>query len=130
MISVAVNIAANLALIPLIAHLGPPLATALSSTVNVTMLYLTLRKRGHFTVDAQLARRVPRLALAALVMGVAIWAGDGLLDPWLNGRIWERYAGLVILVGAGTAIYVAACFVTRAFLLSDLKALVRRRAAR
>lgn len=130
MISVAVNIAANLALIPLIAHLGPPLATALSSTVNVTMLYLTLRKRGHFTVDAQLARRVPRLALAAILMGVALWAGAGLLDPWLNGRIWERYTGLVLLVGAGCAIYVAACFATRAFLLSDIKALVRRRAAR
>lgn len=130
MIAVAVNIVANFALIPLIAQLGPAVATALSSTVNVALLYLTLRRRGHFVIDRQLARRVPRLALAAVVMGVALWAGDGLLDPWLNGRLWERYAGLVLLVGAGCAIYVAACFATRAFLLSDIRALVRRRAAR
>ncbi len=129
-ISVAVNIAANLALIPLIGHVGPPLATALSSTVNVVLLYLTLRRRGHFAADAQLRRRIPRLALAALLMGAALFGFDRLLDPWLNGHIAERYAALVVLVGAGCAIYAVACFVTRAYRISDLKALVRRRAAR
>src|SRR4051812_10620047 len=56
-ISVVVNIAANLALIPLIGHVGPPLATALSSTVNIWLLYRTLVARGHFAADAQLRRR-------------------------------------------------------------------------
>ena len=128
-ISVAVNIVANLALIPLIGHIGPPLATALSSTVNVWMLYAELKKRGHFVADAQLRRRIPRLALAAVLMGLAIFGFDRLLDPWLNGHLVERYGALIVLVGAGVAIYGVACFVTRAFRLSDLKALVRRRAA-
>jgi putative peptidoglycan lipid II flippase len=126
--SVAVNIAANLALIPLIGHVGPPLATALSSTVNVFMLYRTLRKRGHFVVDAQLRRRLPRLALAALLMGAAIFGLDHLLDPYLSGRIVERYLTLAVLVGAGCAIYGIACFVTRAFTMADLRTLLRRRA--
>lgn len=128
-ISVAVNIAANLALIPWIGHIGPPLATALSATINVGLLYWTLARRGHFVADAQLRRRLPRLALAAILMGLALFAGDRLLDPWLNGRLYERYLALVVLVGAGCTIYGAACLVTRAFLLSDLKALVRRRRA-
>ena len=130
MISVAVNIVANLALIPLIGHVGPPLATALSSTVNVWMLYRTLVKRGHFAADAQLRRRLPRLALAALLMGAALYGFDRLLDPWLNGHAVARYSALIVLVGAGCAIYAIACFVTRAFLISDIKALVRRRSAR
>ncbi|MBC9030978.1 murein biosynthesis integral membrane protein MurJ [Sphingomonas sp. JC676] len=130
MISVAVNIAANLALIPLIGHVGPPLATALSSTVNVWMLYHTLVKRGHFAADAQLRRRLPRLALAALLMGAALYGCDRLLDPWLNGHAVARYTALVALVGAGCAIYAIACFVTRAFLISDIKALVGRRQPR
>jgi putative peptidoglycan lipid II flippase len=130
MISVAVNIAANLALIPLIGHVGPPLATALSSTVNVWMLYRTLVKRGHFAADAQLRRRLPRLALAALLMGAALYGFDRLLDPWLNGHAVARYTALIVLVGAGCAIYAVACFVTRAFLISDIKALVRRRQPR
>lgn len=129
-ISVAVNIAANLALIPLIGHIGPPLATALSSTVNVWLLYRALAARGHFVPDGQLKRRIPRLALAAVLMGLAIYGFDRLLDPWLNGVLWQRYAALAVLVGAGVAIYGVSCFATRAFLLADLRALVRRRAAR
>lgn len=128
--SVGVNIACNLVMIPLIGHVGPPLATALSSTVNVWMLYRTLVQRGHFAPDAQLRRRIPRLALAAVLMGVAIFGFERLLDPYLNGHIAVRYAALLVLVGAGCAIYGVACLVTRAFLISDIKALVRRRAAR
>ncbi|MFZ5746811.1 MAG: murein biosynthesis integral membrane protein MurJ [Pseudomonadota bacterium] len=128
-LSVAVNLVGNLALIPLIGHVGPPLATAIASTINVWLLYRTLAKRGHFVADAQLSRRLPRLALAAIVMGVALWAFDWLLDPWLNGRMFVRYGALALLVAAGGAIYAAACFVTRAYRISDLKALVRRRAA-
>src|SRR6476469_10070522 len=73
--SVAVNLIGNLILIPVLAqwgygHVGPPLATALSSTVNVVLLYLTLVRRGHFIADPQLKRRIPRLLLAALLMGL------------------------------------------------------------
>lgn len=127
MISIVVNIVANVALIPTIAHVGPPLATALASTINVAMLYYTLRKRGHFVADSGLKRRIPRLAVAAVLMGAALFALDRLLDPYLTGTFWMRFAGLAVLVAGGTAIYGVACFATRAFLLSDIKALVRRR---
>src|SRR5258708_35459666 len=51
--SVGVHLAGNLTLIPILGrfgygHVGPPLATAVASSVNVWMLYRTLRKRGHF----------------------------------------------------------------------------------
>jgi putative peptidoglycan lipid II flippase len=125
--SVGVNIVANIVLIPLLGHVGPPLATALASTVNVTMLYRTLRKRGHFAVDAQLRRRLPRLALAALLMGLAVAGLDWLLDPYLSGPMAMRYGALLVLVGTGCAIYGLACFVTGAFRVADVKALIRRR---
>jgi putative peptidoglycan lipid II flippase len=130
-ISVGVNLAGNLILIPLLArfgfgHVGPPLATAISSTVNVWMLYATLSKRGFFVPDAQLKRRIPRLAAAALLMGLAVFAFDQLLDPWLNGRILERYTALVAMVCAGVAVYGVACLLTRAFALDDLKLLINR----
>ncbi|AQR72271.1 murein biosynthesis integral membrane protein MurJ [Sphingomonas sp. LM7] len=126
-ISVGVNLILNLALIPTLKHVGPPLATAIASTVNVAMLYHTLRKRGHFAADSQLKRRLPRLALAALLMGAALFAGERLLDPYLTGNLWMRFAALSILVGAGGVIYIVACFVTRAYRVSDLTALMRRR---
>lgn len=129
MISIAINIIGNIILIPTLGHVGPPLATALASTINVAMLYRTLRARGHFTADAQLKGRLPRLALAALLMGVVIFAGQTLLDPWLGGSFIQRYAALAVLVGAGVALYGIACFLTGAYRLADLKALLRRRAA-
>jgi putative peptidoglycan lipid II flippase len=130
--SVGVNLIGNLILIPLLGrygfgHVGPPLATALASTVNVWMLYRTLRKRGHFVVDAQLRRRVPRLAAASLIMGAALFWLAPAVDPYLTGSIARRGLGLVTLVGTGAAVYAIACFLTGAFVLNDVKLLINRR---
>lgn len=131
--SVAVNLAGNLILIPTlgrygIGHVGPPLATALASTLNVAALYLTLRRRGHFEADGQLKRRLPRLALAALIMGAVVWWLAPYADPWLTRSLAERALALAVLVGGGGAVYALACFLTGAFAIGDLKALLQRRA--
>jgi putative peptidoglycan lipid II flippase len=131
--SVAVNLAGNIILIPVLSrygygHVGPPLATALSSTANVWMLYATLRKRGFFVADQQLRRRIPRLAAAALLMGIAVFACGRILDPWLSGRILERYSALMALVAIGGAVYAIACLLTGAFAWDDVKIIIGRRA--
>jgi putative peptidoglycan lipid II flippase len=126
MISIAVNLVLNVALILPLKHVGPPLATALASTVNVWMLYRTLKKRGHFEPDARLKRRAPRLALAAILMGAALfWVGP-MVDPYLTGSLVRRVGGLAALVSAGAVVYAIACLVTRAFVLEDIKLLTRR----
>ncbi len=129
MISVAVNLVLNIALIPTIGHIGPPLATAIAAIVNVALLYWTLRKRGHFEADARLKRRLPRLAIAALLMGAALFFADRLLIDYTTGTLWMRALGLSLLVGSGGALYGIACFATRAFTPADLRALVRRKPA-
>lgn len=132
--SVAINLVGNLVLIPTLARwdlgqVGPPLSTALASTINVASLYVVLARRGHFALDAQVKRRTPRLALAALLMGAALLVVAPYVDPWLTGTLVERGAALAALVGAGVAIYALACFVTGAFRVSDLRSLLRRRAS-
>jgi putative peptidoglycan lipid II flippase len=92
------------------------------------MLYHTLKKRGHFETDAQLRRRVPRLAIASLIMGAALFWLAPAVEPYLTGSIVRRGAGLVTLVGAGAAIYAISCFLTGAFALDDVKVLMKRRA--
>jgi putative peptidoglycan lipid II flippase len=131
--SVGINLVGNLILIPSLGrigmgHVGPPLATALASTVNVFMLYRVLRKRGHFEADRQLRRRLPRLALAALIMGGTIFLLDPYADPYLTGPLLVRGAALAVLVGGGMAVYGLACFLTGAFALDDLRILLKRRA--
>ncbi|TKD51036.1 murein biosynthesis integral membrane protein MurJ [Sphingomonas baiyangensis] len=125
MVAVAVNLVGNLVLIPTIGHVGPPLATALAALANVGLLYATLVRRGHFAMDARLKRRLPRLALAALAMGAALFALQGLGAPYLTGDIWIRIAALGVLVAGGALVYALACFATGAYRPADLKALRR-----
>ncbi|HEY0413473.1 MAG TPA: murein biosynthesis integral membrane protein MurJ [Allosphingosinicella sp.] len=129
--SVAINIVGNVTLIPLLGliglgHVGPPLATAISSTVNVVLLWRVLRRRGHIEADAQLRRRLPRLAVAALAMGGVLFFAAPLADPYLTQRL-ARWVALALLVGGGVAVYAVACFLTGAFRLEDVRALRRRK---
>lgn len=128
-ISVGVNIVGNLILIPTIGINGPPLATAVASTVNVAMLYATLRKRGHFAPDAQLRRRIPRLLLAALMMGGVLYLLGPYADPYLTRGFLLRVGALALLCMGGAVVYFLASFATGAFALDDLKLLLRKRAA-
>ena len=128
LISMAVNLVGNLILIVPLQHMGPPLATAIASTVNVALLYRELRRRGHFVPDARLKRRVWRLLLAALAMGAVLWFTQGLVMPWVHGFWYERAAALGLLVFSGALVYVIATFVMGAFTRDDLQFLRRKRA--
>lgn len=128
-ISMAVNLLLNLILILPLHHMGPPLATALSSTVNVVLLYTTLVKRGHFTMDARLRRRAWRLGVAALAMGAVLAFTQGYLLPYTHGGWFVRLGAMGVLVGGGVCVYGVATFALGAFTREDLGLLRRRRAS-
>lgn len=128
MISMVANLMLNLALILPLKHMGPPLATALASTVNVALLYRTLRKRGHFTPDARLKRRAWRLALAAIAMGVVLWLAQDALTPYTHGSWLVRTGAMGVLIAAGALVYAIATFALGAFTRADLTLLRRKRA--
>jgi putative peptidoglycan lipid II flippase len=127
--SMVVNLVLNLVLILPLKHMGPPLATALASTVNTALLYRALRQRGHFAPDARLRRRAWRLAAAALAMGLVLWLLQGLLTPYTHGSWTVRTGAMAVLVGAGSVVYAIATFALGAFTRADLAFLRRRRAA-
>ena len=124
--SMVVNLVLNLAFIYPLGHMGPPLATALASTVNVVLLWRALVARGHFVVDAQLKRRAWRLVLAALLMGVVMWFANDLFRPYTTGPSLHRWGAMLVLVSAGALVYFAATFLFGAFRMADVRRLVRR----
>jgi len=128
-ISMGVNLLLNLILILPLRHMGPPLATALSSTVNVVLLYTTLVKRGHFVPDALLRRRAWRLGVAALAMGAVLALTQGYLAPYTHGGWFVRLGAMVVLVGGGVCVYGVASIALGAFTREDLSLLRRRRAS-
>ncbi len=125
-ISIVVNLVLNLAFILPLGHMGPPLATALASTVNVWMLWRELRRREHFMPDAQLRRRAWRLAAAALLMGAILYFANDLFRPYTTGPSLERWGAMFVLVAMGGLVYVAATFLFGAFRLADARRLIRR----
>lgn len=126
LVAVAVNIVLNLALIPTLGYIGPPIATAASAIINLALLYWTLSRRGHFKADRQLTRRVPRLIAAALLMGVVVWIAAPYALPYMTGSLTWRALGLSTLVGLGFAVYGCTCLLLGAFSLADLKEMMGR----
>jgi putative peptidoglycan lipid II flippase len=125
-ISMVVNLVLNLAFIYPLGHMGPPLATAIASTVNVVLLWRALVVRGHFVADAQLRRRAWRLGAAALLMGAVMWFANDLFRPYTTGPSLQRWGAMLVLVSAGALVYFAATFLFGAFRLADIRRLVRR----
>ncbi|MGU3390336.1 murein biosynthesis integral membrane protein MurJ [Sphingomonas sp. M1A8_2b] len=124
--SMVVNLVLNLAFIKPLGHMGPPLATAIASTVNVAMLYRTLVLRGHFTPDARLVRRTWRLLVAALIMGGVMFFLNDLFQPFVTGTSIQRWGAMLVLVATGGVVYAIATLLTGAFRLGDISTLLRR----
>jgi putative peptidoglycan lipid II flippase len=124
--SMVVNLVLNLAFIKPLGHMGPPLATAIASTVNVAMLYRTLVRRGHFIPDARLRRRTWRLLVAALIMGVVMFFLNDLFQPFVTGTSIQRWGAMLVLVTTGGVVYAIATLLTGAFRLGDISTLLRR----
>jgi putative peptidoglycan lipid II flippase len=126
--SMLVNLIGNLILIWPLAHIGVGVATAIAAWVNVALLWITLRKRGHIQVDSRLRQKAWRIVLAAAVMGLALWLGNALVEDQLGTGLWRRVAVLSVLVSVGGAVYALAILLLGAYRLGELKTLLRRRA--
>jgi len=123
--TVTANIALSLILFWPLGHVGIALATALSAWLNAGLLAGALFRRGFLALDSRLKARLPRVALASLVMGIGLWALAGVLEPWFDAALWWRVAGLALLVSSGMVLYGALALALGALRPADLKALRR-----
>jgi len=120
-VAMILNVAFAVALMQVIAHAGIALATALSAWINALALGVLLHRRGFFTTDARLRRRVPRIVGAAALMGAALWFLEGLLASPLAGALWQRIGALAVLVIAGFVLYCVLAHLFGAARLGELR---------
>ena len=112
----------------LMPHLGIAVATTLGGWLNAGLLYGTLVKRGEFVGDARLRRALPRIAVATIVMGAALWIAAAALEPWFappSGTA-VRFGALAALVSTGLFVYVIAILALGVFDRRQLRGLLRR----
>jgi putative peptidoglycan lipid II flippase len=126
-IVLVLNIALNFALIPFMGIYGLALSTAICSWLNCLMLYVLLRRRGHFRVESWLWLRLSRQLVAAMAMGVALWWLEGLTGQMFSGSVGQRLAGIVGLVGTGMILYFGVAWVIGAVSRDDVALLLRRK---
>ena len=122
--AVGLNLALTWLLSRWLSHVGVALATALSAWFNALMLGGALVRRGQLLPDRRLRERVPRLLLAAALMGLALWALQQVMFP-VSGVL--RLVALAVLVGGGAAVYFGAAHFLRGFDLREFLGLLRRR---
>jgi putative peptidoglycan lipid II flippase len=107
-VAMGANIVLNILLMrTFLKHGGLALATALSSTINMTLLLWLLRRRiGKLGLN-ELCRSALRVTLSGAVMGTACWIGLS----WLSGG----HAALIVAVGVplGISTYLVCCRLLR-----------------
>jgi putative peptidoglycan lipid II flippase len=109
-------------------QLGIALATTLGGWLNTALLVRTLLRRGHFVADARLLRTLPRIVFSSVTMAAALYGGAELLDSTLleGASIWQRGAGLGVLLSMGLLAYGVAVLGSGALEVAQLRRLTRR----
>jgi putative peptidoglycan lipid II flippase len=124
--ALVVNVAAALALMPFLAHVGIALATALSAWLNALALGTLLVRRGRFAIDVRLRRRAVGMLLASAGMAAALWAAAGALVPWLAGGGTVAFLALAALVTVGLVVYGGLALIAGAVQPADFRRFLRR----
>jgi putative peptidoglycan lipid II flippase len=125
-VSMVVNAALAVGLIPVMGYLAAAMGTTLAAWAMVWQLWRGSRDMGAAAaIDARLRRRLWRIACASAAMGAVLWAAAVLLAPALHMASW-RYTALFALVIIGITSYFSLGALIGAFRLSDFRAALRR----
>jgi putative peptidoglycan lipid II flippase len=105
----AAAVAGATVLFPHYGHVGIAAAIAASGWIGATLMTVILWRRGWLQIDAAARRRLPRILLAATVMGAFIAGADAALTAWsdITSTPAGRVAALSLLVAAGLGLYAA-----------------------
>ena len=125
-VSALVNLVIGASLFFTVGFYGLALATSIAAWGNVMCLAYVQRKHGHFVMDARLLSRLPRIGLAALIMGAALWWLEARVAPMRTGDIIWDYFVVGAMCGLGIVIYFATAMAIRAFGVADIKDAFRK----
>lgn len=128
-VAVAVNIVCSVILFNLLrptgfGPVGIAIATAISAWVNVFLLWRGMD--GFVVISREVWRKLGGMVAASVIMGVLIWIGARLLEPWFDGLQWQRIVALALVIGLGLTAYALSALFLRVTSVSELKASFRR----
>lgn len=109
-------------------HVGIALATSIAAWINAAMLWGTLKLRGDFAFDPRLARNVPLIGLASILMGAGVVAAATVLDPLLQARsgLAVQATALAGVVTLGVVVFAAVIIGTGVMSTAQLRRKLKR----
>ncbi|MCQ9154908.1 murein biosynthesis integral membrane protein MurJ [Acidomonas methanolica] len=105
-LSIGLNLVLNLLFFRPLAHVGPPLASALAATVQAGVFGVILHRRNVFRPSPALLARLGKMGAASVIMGCVAWVAARHLTPGLVA--WPglaRISALAALIGMSGALY-------------------------
>ncbi|MGN6374790.1 MAG: murein biosynthesis integral membrane protein MurJ [Sphingomonas sp.] len=129
LIEMACNMSLNLFFVFFtnLSYVGLAISGASCAWINAGLLFLVLRRRGQFAIDAQLRHRALRLLLAAAAMAALLLFLEPRILPHIGNGIVSRVGWLAALIVPGAICYFGAAFLFGAFRWPELKAVLLRR---
>jgi putative peptidoglycan lipid II flippase len=124
---VVANVVAATALFPSLGPAAAAIGVSVSAVVNAVLLFVLLRRRGRFRLDALAHARLPRVLAACALTAAAIWLlGEG-FRPWMKSHNPEivRLAALASLCALAIAAHLALVHLLRAADLRSIGAALR-----
>jgi len=125
LLCLTVNVILNLILIHPLGHVGLAISTSFSSWLNAMLLQRMLTKHDLYKSDMVLNKRIPKLILSTLLMGLILWWEHLLLiDYSLSDDLSHKVLSLVILILTGAISFFLLTQITKAYKVNDIKKLL------
>jgi putative peptidoglycan lipid II flippase len=120
------NIIMNLIFMRYWGHVGIAYASSISAWANALALGIILNRRGELVLDARLLCRTPRVVLASVCMGVALYYAVHIYSDILFGGSIAQWGGMVVLLVGGAVLFAVLAVLFGAAKLIDIRRLLER----
>tara|TARA_Y100000590_G_scaffold202939_1_gene230298 strand:- start:49 stop:1575 length:1527 start_codon:yes stop_codon:yes gene_type:complete len=120
-VSVTLNIIISVTLFGRFGFIIIPIATSISSWINVFMHYYFIRKRNLYIFDSKFIYKFPRMILSTVVMGIVLYLLLGFLSDKFDYNESWKFIYLFIIVIISLISYFLISNFSGAFRFKDIK---------
>ena len=120
-ISVTINIIISVSLFNRFGFIIIPIATSISSWINVFMHYYFIKKRNLYTFDVKFIYKLPRMILSVVVMGLILYLTLGIFSDKFDYNESWKFIYLFIIVIISLFSYFLISNFSGAFKFKDFK---------
>jgi putative peptidoglycan lipid II flippase len=120
-VSVIINITISLSLFSRLGFVIIPIATSVSSWINVFMHYYFIKKRNLYTLDSKFIYTLPRMILSTVVMGIVLYLLLGFFSVRFDYNESWKFIYLFIIVIISLISYFLISNFSGAFKFKDIK---------